>query len=209
MGAYSIAEALQCMLDVVVDVVVIDLVTCMKEEVKAGHMLASLVESSKASVLLLQPRRSMVGTPPSLCMISSRVEDHLVKPFEIEELGSRVDSLLSRKTPGSTAQLLTSGKITLDLQKFELRVNGNHVSLTPTEFDLVQCLMSHSGEVIPTRRLLEEVWKYPGGEGSPEVVRWYIKQLRDKLSGAGCDPETIRTVPRRGYVISPQTETIR
>lgn len=99
---------------------------------------------------------------------------------------------------------LTIGAYTLDTRTFELTTpTHGKVRLTPVQYDLLQHLMRHAGEVFSPSRLLDEVWDYPSDTGSPDLVRVHIKNLRERVEEDPRTPTFIRTVPGYGYTIDP------
>lgn len=99
---------------------------------------------------------------------------------------------------------ITIGAYTLDTRTFELTTPGHgKVRLTPVQYDLLQHLMRHAGEVFSPSRLLDEVWDYPSDTGSPDLVRVHIKNLRERIEDDPRMPTFIRTVPGYGYTIDP------
>ena len=134
---------------------------------------------------------------------------YLVKPIDLIELGLRISTLLdpeqrsSTLPPGHQRQL---GDLTLDYHLFQVVVNGKTVALTPTEFKLLRHFMENPGQTFSSEQLLDEVWKYPPGVGSLDVVRIYIKRLRDKIEKNPQDPQYIVTMAGHGYRM-PAPET--
>ncbi len=134
-------------------------------------------------------------------------DDYLTKPFELEELTLRVRAILRRsqsreeKEKESPTELVVGG-LTLDCRTFRATTPERTVLLTPTEFKLLRYMMSHTGEIISSERLLQDVWNYPPGTGDAALVRMHIKNLRTKLETAPHDPVYIRTVGRHGYTIN-------
>jgi DNA-binding response OmpR family regulator len=91
---------------------------------------------------------------------------------------------------------------TLDTRTFELYTPGRgKVRLTPLQFDLLYHLMTHPGEAFSPARLLDEIWDYPSGKGSPDLVRVHIKTLRERIESDPRAPSFIRTVPGQGYTV--------
>ncbi|MGC9359158.1 MAG: response regulator transcription factor [Anaerolineae bacterium] len=127
-------------------------------------------------------------------------DDYVMKPFDPRELVLRVNALL-RASERYRPPILESGEISLDPESSTALVNGDTVSLTPVEFDLLSYLIKHRGEIVPARKLLREVWGYPGGVGDPSLVRTHIMNLRRKIEADPTHPTLIRTVPRRGYTV--------
>jgi DNA-binding response OmpR family regulator len=90
----------------------------------------------------------------------------------------------------------------LNTRSFELHTpRHGKVRLTPLQYDLLYHLMAHPGETFSPARLLDEVWDYPSGRGSPDLVRVHIKTLRERIENDPRSPSFIRTVPGRGYTV--------
>jgi two-component system, OmpR family, response regulator RpaA len=131
-------------------------------------------------------------------------DDYLVKPFDLQELNLRVKALLRRGADKSNEALpeIAVGLLVLNCRTFELVVNGKQTALTPVEFELLQYMLLHVGQVLSAVHLLQQVWKYPAGTGSPELVRAHIKNLRNKVEPNPQEPIYIKTVGRFGYTIA-------
>jgi len=136
-------------------------------------------------------------------------DDYLVKPFDLRELKARIDALLRRSQLGarqeppveSSSSTLKVGPLSLDLNAYQVRVGGTGtVQLTPTEFDLLQHLMRHPGQVFSAQQLLQRVWGYPLETTDPSLVRWHVRNLRAKIEPDPAHPVHICTLPRLGYV---------
>lgn len=148
-------------------------------------------------------------------------DDYLCKPFNVDELILRVRAILRRTrktTPppaGETVEgpeaLPYSIKVedyVLDTRAFELHIPGREkIRLTPLQFDLLYHLMTHPGQSFSPNRLLDEVWDYPSGKGSPDLVRVHIKTLRERIEVDPSAPTFIRTVPGKGYSVGDLPET--
>lgn len=126
----------------------------------------------------------------------------LTKPVDLVELGLRIGALLDPKKeppappPGHRRQI---GDLVLDYNLFQVTVRGETISLTPTEFKLLRHFVEHPGQTFSSEQLLEEVWNYPPGVGSLDVVRIYVKRLRDKIEPDPRQPQYIVTIPGHGY----------
>jgi DNA-binding response OmpR family regulator len=143
-------------------------------------------------------------------------DDYLTKPFAIQELDLRVRALLRRATSDPTPdtasdsdkdlegdQILAIGGLRLNRRTFQVSTADRTAILTPIEFELLNHLMEHAGEVFSSERLLQEVWNYPSGTGDPALVRMHIRNIRAKIEPEGVStPVYICTVSRRGYTVS-------
>ena len=131
-------------------------------------------------------------------------DDYVPKPFDMRELKMRVQAVLRRAQPYAGAEMLQAAGLTLDVRAREASSDANTTILTPTEFSLLEYMMRRAGEILPTHRLLEEVWDYPPGVGDPALVRMHIRNLREKLEENPSQPQWILTVGRQGYIIQKE-----
>ncbi|MGW3622458.1 response regulator transcription factor [Streptomyces sp. NPDC000880] len=123
-------------------------------------------------------------------------DDYLAKPFHLSELAARLRAILHRAGTHSIVTDSTSA-LRLDPVRHELTVHGHAVSLTPTEFRLLACLMAGPGAVIRRRALLRAGWP-EGAQVSDNTLDQYLARLRRKLREAN-SPHGIRTVRGIGY----------
>ncbi len=124
-------------------------------------------------------------------------DDYVVKPFSPRELTARVKAVLRRSQPRAEEDRLILGPVMLDRVGREVRVDDREVELTQREFDLLEYLMRHPGQVVTRDALLESVWGFLA-PGETRTVEVHIAQLRKKLG----DPGLIRTVRGLGYKAS-------
>jgi len=125
------------------------------------------------------------------------VDDYVTKPFSFTELTARIGAVLMRSTRTvAPAHSLTSGDLTIDFDERRVTVAGRGVSLTPTEYRLLETLARHPNRTIPTETLLTEVW---GEEyaGEAEHVKHYIWTLRKKIEADPGDPKYL--IAERGF----------
>ncbi|MFB4301236.1 response regulator transcription factor [Actinomadura sp. NTSP31] len=124
-------------------------------------------------------------------------DDYVTKPFSMRELVARIRAVLRRvERPGVEAVgqgPLRAGPVEVDQRARRVRRDGREVHLTPTEFDLLACLVRNRGAVLTRAVLLEQVWDWSDASGT-RVVDSHVKALRRKL-GQGL----IRTVHGVGY----------
>ncbi|MFQ5461516.1 MAG: response regulator transcription factor [Phycisphaerae bacterium] len=126
-------------------------------------------------------------------------DDYICKPFAVDELIARLQSIMRRARTGQR-HILRFHDIELDLVQRQVRRQTLERSLSAREVDLLAYLMTHPGEVLTKDRILQEVW---GDEciGDSNVLHVYANYLRNKLEG-GLYPRVIHTVRGVGYVLS-------
>ncbi|MGD1216974.1 MULTISPECIES: response regulator transcription factor [Streptomyces] len=135
--------------------------------------------------------------------ITAGGDDYVTKPFSLGELVARLRGLLRRAgmtRERAAASLLVVGDLEMDEDAHEVTRGGDLVELSPTEFQLLRCLMRHPRRVLSKTQLLDLVWSYDFG-GQAHVVELYISYLRKKID-VGREP-MIHTVRGAGYVLKP------
>ena len=123
--------------------------------------------------------------------------DYLVKPFSVRELLARIKIHL-REAPRKT-DLLKAGPIELNRTQFTVQINGNPVSLTATEFRLLEHLMSYPDQVFSRERLLDAVWGHGKDVVMARTVDACIVRLRKKVEPAPSNPRWIQSLRGVGY----------
>jgi two-component system, OmpR family, phosphate regulon response regulator PhoB len=123
-------------------------------------------------------------------------DDYLSKPFSPKELVLRVQNLLKRTQPRGSEAILQSGDFVLDRNGLRLRLAGQSVDLTATEFKLLRILIEGNGEPMDRDLLLREVWGY-SDHALTRTLDTHIKRLREKLGSHADHIQTIRSVGYR------------
>ena len=129
--------------------------------------------------------------------LDSGADDYIPKPFGMMELVSRVRALLRRTEPEQRADTCDAGPIHVDLNRHMVTVDGNAVTLTFKEFELLCYLMENKGMVLTRDQLLSKIWGYDF-DGETRTVDVHVRTLRQKLGECG---ELIETVRGVGYRI--------
>jgi len=177
------------------DLIVLDIVLPGKNGLDICRELRQQKSASK--ILMLSCKGTVAERVQGL---DAGADDYLIKPFEFSELYARIRALLRRDT--GTSPILTVQNLTLNPAGKEVRLDGQLVLLTRTEYRLLHFLMLHQGEIISKNMLESQVWT---SSSSPEsnLIEVNIGRLRDKLGGRGKD-SIIRTVRGFGYMVGPE-----
>ena len=131
-------------------------------------------------------------------------DDYITKPFNPLEVIARVKSQLRRYTALGGAEkapgLLSVGPISLDDGAKLVTVDGEPVSLTPIEYNILKLLMTHPGQVFSSAQIYEQVWNDPA-YGSENTVAVHIRHLREKIEINPAEPRYLKVVWGIGYKV--------
>lgn len=150
----------------------------------------------RTPVIILTARDTV---PDRVDGLEAGADDYLAKPFAVEELLARIRALLRRTGGSAPRKLLRVADLALDPATRDVRRGERRIDLRPTEFALLETLMSDPGRVMTRSLLYETVWGYDFGTSS-KTLDVYIGYLRRKTEAAG-GARLIQTVRDVGYVI--------
>ena len=156
-------------------------------------------KGDRTPVLMLTARDAVRDRVTGL---DAGADDYLVKPFAYEELLARLRAMLRRSGEGGNEPVLVVGDLRLDPQTWEVIRGGREITLTRTEFSLLEFLMRHPKQVLTRAQLYEGVWGW-GLDGSSNSLDVYVGYLRKKLEADG-EPRMLHTVRGVGYVLRPE-----
>ena len=141
---------------------------------------------------------TMGGIDDRVTGLNAGGDDYLVKPFAFAELAARINALGRRPQHLPAATVLRVADLEVDLLARLVHRGGERIDLQPREFQLLEYLMRHSGEVVTRTMLLENVWEFHF-DPHTNIVDSHISRLRTKLDRGGV--ELIHTIRGAGYVI--------
>ena len=197
-GREGLAEAAQGQYDAVI----LDLTL---PDIDGLEVCRALRALSDIPILMLTARGSL---PERVEGLDAGADDYLVKPFAPAELVARLRALLRRsghQGEHERAQaVLDVGQLHVDTLRWEVSFQGELLSLTRREFELLRCLALNQETVLTRDMLLERVWGFHYG-GQSNIVDVYIGYLRQKLTAVGA-PKLIETVRGVGYRLRAQDD---
>jgi len=184
------------------DLIVLDVMMPELSGIQICRMLRASASLKKVPVLFLTAKAEEADRVQGL---EAGADDYVSKPFSTKELVLRVQSILRRSREGrqAEARVLEVGGLALDLGRHELRLHGELVALTATEFRLLHLLMSRRGRVQSREHLLLNVWNYET-EIETRTVDTHVRRLREKL---GSEADWVETVRGVGYRFSEKGPT--
>ena len=153
-------------------------------------------KNSKTPIIMLTAKGE---TEDKVTGLEMGADDYVVKPFEVKELLARVHALLRRtgEEVPQQSKKLTYDKLVINLDSYELIVDGKKVDTPPKEMELLYHLAATPNRVYTRNQLLDEVWGFDYF-GDSRTVDVHIKRLREKLEGVS-DKWTLKTVWGVGY----------
>ncbi|OOG64053.1 DNA-binding response regulator [Rhodanobacter sp. B04] len=162
-----------------------------------GHaVLAELRQWSQLPVLMLSVRDA---ESEKVRALDHGANDYMTKPFGIQELMARLRALL-RNRPGEpeVPPRYDDGRLSIDLARREVSLDGAPLALTRKEFAVLAMLLRHAGRVVTQQQLLREVWG-PTHTGDSQYLRIVIGKLRQKLGDDPANPRWLKTEPGVGH----------
>jgi len=179
------------------DVVVLDLMLPGMDGFECCRQLRRL---SDIPVLIVSARADSHDVVAGL---EAGADDYIRKPFDVPELAARLRALRRRlRLAPEQRREIGGGDITISPDSGEVRVRGQVVHLTKTEFHLLYELISHPGRVFTREMLLERVWDY-GYFGDTRIVDVHVGRLRAKIEEDTANPRRLVTVRGFGYKFEP------
>ena len=176
------------------DIVLLDV---MMPVMDGWQLCRAIRAESKVPVIMLTAKSE---TDDKVAGLKSGADDYITKPFEMKEVLARIEAVLRRSdrcAPETPARKLVFDKLTIDMDAFELTVDGKKVDTPPKEMELLFYLASSPNRVYTRNQLLDEVWGFDYF-GDSRTVDVHVKRLREKLEGIS-EKWCLKTVWGVGY----------
>ncbi|MBD8837628.1 response regulator transcription factor [Paenibacillus sp. CFBP 13594] len=201
------AEALQCIRSTQIDLVILDIMMPVMDglqlikQIRATYHMPVLFLSAKS-----QDHDKILG-------LGLGADDYIAKPFNPLEIVARVEALLRRvnqfdaaEFPVAKEENLVLGDLTLDRSQCTLFRSGTPVTLTSTEYKIMELLLDQPGRVFTRKKIYEAVWgDYYAHEDSTIMV--HISNIREKIERDSRQPEYLKTIRGLGYKIEAPMES--
>ncbi len=171
-----------------------------------GHEVIRRVRAfSEVPILVLSVREAQ---DDKVAALDAGADDFVTKPFDMGELLARMRAL-ERRTggPDRGAAVLRYGALEVDLTRQLVRLDGDQVKLSATEYRLLEAMATNPGKLLTHRWLLNRVWGPAYGEAT-HYVRIYVQYVRRKLGDDPGRPKYIVTEPGLGYRWKPEPDTV-
>jgi two-component system response regulator MtrA len=189
------SEALGAFRDTKPDLVLLDLMLPGRDGIDVCRAIRA---ESGTPIVMLTAKSDTVDVVVGL---ESGADDYVVKPFKPKELVARIRARI-RRNDEAPSQGLVIGDLEIDVTGHTVKRNGEVLSLTPLEFDLLVCLARKPGQVFTREILLQEVWGYRHAADT-RLVNVHVQRLRAKVERDPERPDIILTVRGVGYKAGP------
>ncbi|WP_405132171.1 response regulator transcription factor [Paenibacillus sp. FSL H8-0317] len=201
------AEALQTIRSTQIDLVILDIMM----PVMGGLQLIKQIRATYHMPVLFLSAKSQ--DHDKILGLGLGADDYIAKPFNPLEIVARVEALLRRvnqfdaaEIPAAKEQNLVLGDLTLDRSQCILFRSGNPVTLTSTEYKIMELLLDQPGRVFTRKKIYEAVWgDYYAHEDSTIMV--HISNIREKIERDSRQPEYLKTIRGLGYKIEAPMES--
>ncbi len=195
--AYNGEEAIAAVRDNTIDLILMDVMMPKLDGIRAT---AKLREEGNIPIILLTAKSE---DSDKVLGLNIGADDYITKPFNPIEVIARVKSQLRRYTTlGGKVQtgenVMRNGALTMDDDAKQVSVDGEPVTLTPIEYNILRLLLKNPGRVYSTAQIYELVWNDPA-VGSENTVAVHIRHLREKIEIDPANPRYIKVVWGLGY----------
>ena len=179
------------------DVVLLDLGL---PDMEGVAVLKRLREWSRVPVVVLSVRDR---EEDKIAALDHGADDYVTKPFATGELLARLRVAQRHALPAAENSVFRSGDLEVDLAARVVKLGGQEVKLTATEYSLLRLLVQHAGKVLTQRQILKEVWG-PNAVEQTHYLRVYMAHLREKLERDPSQPRLFLTESGVGYRLMEQ-----
>ncbi|MDY2610802.1 VanR-ABDEGLN family response regulator transcription factor [Lachnospiraceae bacterium SGI.066] len=199
---YCAQDAIQCIENNEIDLAILDIML----PDMSGFSLCQLIREKYTYPIIMLTAK--IEETDKITGLTLGADDYVTKPFRPLEVVARVKAQLRRYKKYSAAAVekkekpeLSYHKLRLNTQTHECLLEGEVVSLTPTEFSILQVLLENAGNVVSIEDLFHAVWKDEYYSKNSSTITVHIRHLREKLKDTSDTPQYIKTIWGVGYKI--------
>ena len=199
---YSAKEALEFIKDEEVDLAILDI---MLPNINGFTLCQKIREKHTYPIIMLTAKDEETDKITGLTL---GADDYVTKPFRPLELIARVKAQLRRynkytpvPTENEPVTILAYKKLMLNTKTYECELDGESLSLTPTEFSILRILLENQGVVVTLEELFHRIWKDEYYSKNSSTITVHIRHLREKLKDTTEKPKYIKTIWGVGYKI--------
>ena len=177
-----------------IDLVLLDL---MLPRLDGTEVCTRIRRSSTVPVIMLSAKDTELD---KIVGLEIGADDYVTKPYSYRELLARLKAVLrrSRAAPQEPDQVLAAGRVRMDVERHEVRVDGEAVAMPLREFELLELFLRHPDRVLTRSQIIERLWG-PDYEGDTKTLDVHVKRLRGRIEADASKPVLITTVRGLGY----------
>ena len=192
-GAESGNEAVRLTASLKPDLILLDLGL---PDIDGKEVLEKIREWSTVPIIVCSVRDS---DKEMIAAFDLGADDYVTKPFNPDVLMARLTANLRKAATEEAGEPeLKNGRISMDLVRHEVFIDGDKIDATPKEYDLLRYFLIHRGKMLTHRQILHEVWGPAHGDDM-QYLRVYVSQVREKIEPDPSSPDYIITEPGIGY----------
>ena len=184
-----------------IDLVLLDL---MLPRLDGTEVCTRIRRSSSVPVIMLTAKDTELD---KIVGLEIGADDYVTKPYSYRELLARLKAVLRRSCAAAPEPepVLSAGGVRMDVERHEVRVDGEVVAMPLREFELLELFLRHPGRVLTRSQILERLWG-PDYEGDTKTLDVHVKRLRGRIEADASKPVLITTVRGLGYRLDGDSE---
>ncbi|MFA6315806.1 MAG: response regulator transcription factor [Elusimicrobiota bacterium] len=191
-SAHDGVEGLEAFFRFRPDLVILDL---MLPKLDGFEFCKRVRRDSRTPILMLTARKEEVDR---ILGLELGADDYVTKPFSVREVLARIKAVLRRSAPAPSGAPVRAGGLEVDLERYEVAVEGRPADLSAKEFELLRCLLAADGRALSREDILEKVWGYDRAfDIDTRTVDQHVARLRAKLGGEAGRLVTVKNVGYR------------
>ncbi|HDX9589378.1 TPA: response regulator transcription factor [Bacillus pseudomycoides] len=199
--AYDGEQALQILQNDNVDLLIVDI---MMPKINGYNLVKEVRKEKNLPIIMISAKNEGYD---KILGLDLGADDYIIKPFDPLELVARVQAQLRRhhrfNVQSKQQTVIQQGDLLLNIESCLLKKNGQDISLTSTEYKLLELFMTNPNRVFTKRQLFEKIWE-DAYFGDDNTIMVHISKLRDKIEDNNKNPKYLQTIRGLGYIFKVQ-----